>query len=149
MKPIDRRETSALVPWPLFAVIFAAFIVECLAIQGINLGLDGGLSLALGVLPLPDALRFLAHDVHPPLYYVVLRGWLAVVGSQPFAVKYLGLCFATLSVAVFGAWIRRFVGLDAAVMGALLLAVSPILVGDAATVRDLSLGVCFVILGCW
>ncbi|MGH2461812.1 MAG: hypothetical protein ACRDIY_23400, partial [Chloroflexota bacterium] len=136
-------------PWPLLATVLLGFALNCLAIQGINLGLDGGLSLALGVIPLPDALRFLAHDVHPPLYYVALRGWLAIVGAQPFAVKFLGLGFATFSVAALAAWIRRFAGIRAACQGSLLLALSPLLIGDAATVRDLAPWLCFVILGGW
>ena len=149
IRPPIGHHHSQSIPWPLVATVLLSFAVDCVAIRGINLGLDGGLSLALARIPLPDALRFLAHDVHPPLYYVALRAWLGIVGTQPFAAKYLGLSFATLSVAGLAAWIRRFVGFGAAAQGGLLLAVSPILIGDAATVRDLAPGLCFVVLGCW
>lgn len=140
---------ASLHPWRALVVISIAFAIQCFAIRGTNLGLDGGLSLALAVVPVPDALRFLAHDVHPPLYYVALRGWLALVGAHPFAVKFFGLGFATLGVAAFFAWTRRLLGPRAAVRSALLLSLSSILVGDAATVRDLAPGLFLVILNCW
>ncbi|HVC34908.1 MAG TPA: glycosyltransferase family 39 protein [Chloroflexota bacterium] len=136
-------------PVTVLLVVFLTFSVQSLAIRGTNLGLDGGLSLALGIIPIPDALGFLAHDVHPPLFYLALRPWVAIVGTHPFAVKYLTASFGTLTVVVFAAWIRRFLGNRAAARGALLLAASSILVGDAATVRDLAPGFCFVVLNCW
>lgn len=131
------------------AAVGVGFAIQCIAIRGPNLGLDGGLSLALAVIPVPDALTFLAHDVHPPLYYVVLRAWIALVGAHPFAVKYLTVTFATLSVAAFAAWTRRLLGARAAFQAAVLLSLSALVVQNAATVRDLAPGLCLVILNCW
>ncbi|MCB0959415.1 MAG: glycosyltransferase family 39 protein [Acidimicrobiales bacterium] len=57
------------------------------------LWLDEALSVNISRLPLgeiPDALR---HDGHPPLYYVLLHGWMAVFGEGDGAVRALsGLC---------------------------------------------------------
>lgn len=147
----DRAKSAATSSgeWLLVGVTAFAFAIQCLAIRGPNLGLDGGLSLALAIVPVPDALTFLAHDVHPPLYYLTLRGWLALAGSSPFAAKYLSALLATLTVATFVAWAHRFLGSNAAARGGILLAISPILIGNAATVRDLAAGLFFVTFNCW
>jgi hypothetical protein len=133
----------------IYPIVAFAFAIQCIAIRGTNLGLDGGLSLALGIIPVRDALSFLAHDVHPPLYYLALRGWLAFVGAHPFTVKFFTVIFSTLSVVAFGSWLSRFVSPRAALRGSLLLALSPILVGDAATVRDLAPGLFFLVVNSW
>ena len=147
----DRSASAACfaVRWLPCVLTFLAFANLCWAIRGPDLGLDGGLSLALGVLPVPATLGFLAHDVHPPLYYVGLRGWLALVGTRPFAVKYLNVAFATLTVAIVASLARRSLGGWSAVQAALLLAVSPIIVAEAANVRDLATGLCFIALNLW
>ncbi|MBX6771890.1 MAG: glycosyltransferase family 39 protein [Chloroflexi bacterium] len=118
-------------------------------IRSPDLGLDGGLSLALALIPLNETLDFLAHDVHPPLYYVILRGWIALVGTRPLAVKFLSLALATLAVVTFVSWQRPLHGQARAIAGALLLAASPLTLADAATVRDLAAGVWLMILNCW
>ncbi len=78
-----------------------------------------------------------------------MRGWLLIAGTNPVTAKYLSAAGATLTVVAFAAWARRFLGLDAATRGGILLAVSPILVGNAATVRDPAVGLFFLALNCW
>ena len=134
---------------PILLVVAIAFVAQLAATPSIRLGLDGGLSLALGIVPLSEALRFLARDVHPPLYYVALRGWLALAGTSPFAAKYVGVACTTLSVASFATWTERCLGRRASLRAGLLMAVSPIVIGDGATVRDLAPGLFVVILNCW
>jgi mannosyltransferase len=125
-----------------------AFGLGSRTIRSPDLGLDGGLSLALALIPLNEALDFLAHDVHPPLYYVMLRGWIALVGTRPLAVKFLSLALVTLAVVTFVSWQRPLHGQARAIAGALLLAASPLTLADAATVRDLAAGVWLIILNC-
>lgn len=89
---------------------------------------DEGWSIALGRLGVGDALRLTALDVHPPLYYLALRGWLAAAGATPFALRALSALVGALAVplaaAAARAWWpgdggRRWVGWVAALATAL------------------------------
>lgn len=74
------------------------------------LWLDEALSVEIARLPLadiPDALRM---DGHPPLYYVVLHGWMNLFGEGDVAVRALSGCFAVLAIPVVAAAARRRVG---------------------------------------
>jgi len=87
-----------------------------------------------------DALRFatrpfpalLATFTRPgengPLYFLVLRGWLALSGQSEFALRYLSLLGGVLAVPLTVALGRRLVGMQTALLGALLVATSPYLI---------------------
>lgn len=47
-----------------------------------------------------------AANIHPPLYFLVLKGWSAVAGQTPFAARYLSALAAVLLPAV----VQRFTG---------------------------------------
>jgi hypothetical protein len=63
-----------------------------------------------------------------PLYYLVLRGWVALTGQTEFALRYFSLLFGVLGVALLyrigRAWFSRPLG----VVAALLMALSPYMV---------------------
>ncbi len=111
-----------------------------------DLGLDGGLSVAMTALPLGGALDFLSHDVHPPLYYTALRVWLDVVGRTPFASKYLGAACGTLALPVLAVWARALVSQRAALIATAILAVAPVAVEASATVREYALALLLIVV---
>lgn len=125
------------------------FAVRLWAAGGPDLGLDGGLSTALALLPLSDSLNFLAHDVHPPLYYLLLRLWLALVGTTPLGVKYLGVLVGTLAVAVLLGWVRSLVGTRAAIVVGTLGAFAPAWVTADVTVREYGLTILLLTALAW
>ncbi|MCB0185244.1 MAG: glycosyltransferase family 39 protein, partial [Caldilineaceae bacterium] len=49
-----------------------------------------------------------ADDVHPPLYFLLLRGWTLAVGEAPFAVRYLSAGIALVALALSYALGRLF-----------------------------------------
>lgn len=74
-----------------------------------------------------DIARYTAQDVHPPLYYWVLKIWRSLFGSSELALRSLSLFF--LLVAVIFAYIlaRKVFSRRAAIVTLLLLAISPML----------------------
>ena len=66
----------------------------------------------------------LAKDGFPPLYHLLLRGWLNVFQSDD-AARWLSLVFGCLSVPVIWRMARRLGGPESGYWAALLLAVSP------------------------
>src|SRR5256885_8101277 len=63
-----------------------------------HLWLDEALTVNIARLPLsriPDALR---HDGSPPLYYLLLHGWITVLGAGDVAVRALSATFAVATL---------------------------------------------------
>jgi len=98
-----------------------------------------------------DAIRFaqspvtelLAHFTRPgwngPLYFLLLRPWLALVGQTEFAARYSSLFFGVLAVPLTWVVGRRLAGRSVAAVGAALAALSPYLVWYAQELKMYSL----------
>jgi len=63
-----------------------------------------------------------------PLYFLLLRGWVALAGSGEFSLRYSSLLPGVVSVALTFALGRRLFGQRVGLMGAALVAASPYLV---------------------
>jgi len=48
----------------------------------------------------PDMFPRIAADTHPPLFYLLLRGWMSVMGDSELALRSLSAFISTLTVAV-------------------------------------------------
>jgi 4-amino-4-deoxy-L-arabinose transferase-like glycosyltransferase len=59
---------------------------------------DEGWSFYFASMSLGEIIQFTAEDIHPPLYYVVLGGWLRVIGSSPEMARFLSVLFGTALV---------------------------------------------------
>lgn len=89
------------------------------------LWLDEALSVNIARLPLGEITGALEHDGHPPLYYVLLHGWMDLFGTGPVAVRsFSGLWALGLFPLVWVA-ARRLGGNRVATYAVALLALSP------------------------
>ncbi|MCP1647465.1 glycosyltransferase family 39 protein [Pseudomonas nitroreducens] len=84
-----------------------------------------------------------AHDVHPPLYFFFLHGWVQVVGEGVLSLRLFSALFGTLAVFLGGWLMWRLASARAAFIALLLLALLPTAVRYSQEVRMYSL------LGCW
>jgi len=93
---------------------------------------------------LPAALR---HDGAPPLFYVLLHGWMRVFGESNFSVRFLPGLFAVAALPL--AWLagRRLGGRTVAWSAVILLASSPFAARYATEARMYSLVVLLVLAG--
>ncbi|CAN5525975.1 hypothetical protein BH18ACT1_BH18ACT1_16610 [soil metagenome] len=112
-----------------------------------DLWLDEALTVHVARLPVGDLLDALGRDGHPPLYYLLLHGWMALVGEGDLAVRALSGVFAVAALPV--AWLvgRRYAGPLGATAALVLLATSPYAVRYATEARMYSLVVLLVLLG--
>jgi hypothetical protein len=111
------------------------------------LWLDEALSVNIAHLPLGDIPAALRHDGHPPLYYLVLHGWMAVFGSGDGAVRALS---GVLSVAALPlAWVvgRRRGGSLLAWLTVGVLAMAPFALRYATETRMYSMVILLVLVG--
>lgn len=117
-----------------------------------DLWLDEALSVNIAKLPLHQLRSALVHDGAPPLYYVLLHGWIAIVGSSSFAVRSLS---GILGVIMIGlaycagrrlgrtASDRRWLGVAAMVV----VGASPYAIHYASEARMYTLAMVLVMLG--
>ena len=112
-----------------------------------DLWLDEALSVNIARLPLGDLRTALKHDGAPPLYYLALHVWTAVLGSGDWAVRALsGVCMVGTAVALWFAG-RRIAGPACGWIAVLLLALSPYAIRYATETRMYALEMLLVACG--
>ncbi|WP_397451638.1 glycosyltransferase family 39 protein [Pseudomonas sp. NA-150] len=127
----------------LLPVVALATLVRFHDLTEPTIWFDEAFSALLSAYP-PSLIWFhAAHDVHPPLYYLLLHGWMAMVGNGVFAVRSLSVFVGVVTV-VLGAWLACLVATRrAACLATLLLALLPIAVRYSQEVRM------YALLGVW
>ncbi len=136
--------------WPAVVVLGGASLVG-LALRfypDTPLWLDEALSVNIARLPLGDIPAALRLDGHPPLYYVLLHGWMEIFGESDGAVRAMSALFSLLTVPLVW-WVLRPRGERVALVAAGLFAVSPFAIRYATETRMYSLVTLLVVLGWW
>lgn len=115
---------------PLYLIVGAALIAGLVMRFWTRspLWLDETLSVNIARLPIskiPEALR---HDGHPPLYYVLLHGWMNVFGESDRSVRALSGLWSLAAFPLLWVAARRLGGRRVATYAIVLLAVSPYVV---------------------
>ncbi len=139
-----------VVPAPSLAnlAVAAAVVLGILLrfVQRSPLWLDEALSVNIARLPVDDLLEALRHDGHPPLYYLLLHAWMAVVGEGDMAVRALSGIFAIASLPLAYIAGRRLAGTSGGRWAVVVFALSPYCVRYATETRMYSL-VMLLVLG--
>ena len=113
--------------WPV-ALVILAFALRVFRLGDQNVWWDEGLAIWAVRKPLVDATLWTAGDVHPPLYFWLLWGWVRLVGQSELAARAMTAGFGVLAVAVAYATGRRVggrsTGAAAGVLAALFVGLS-------------------------
>lgn len=104
---------------------------------------DEGSSLLMSHYSVAEIWVHAAHDVHPPLYFVLLHGWIALFGDGIFSIRCLS-ALPGIATVWLGVWLVDLIATRrAALLAGLLLALLPTAVRYSQEVRMYSL------LGLW
>ena len=117
-----------------------------------SLWLDEAMSLYWALLPAGEIigrLMSLSGDPHPPLYYLLLKGWTALLGNGEFAVRSLSVAASVASLPLLYALGRRLFDRPVAKLAMLLAAISPLLVWYAQEARMYSLLLALTLAATW
>ena len=76
-----------------------------------------------------------AQDIHPPLYYALLHGWAALLGTGPTALRLLSVVVGVLTIPLLYLVARRMLSARAALLAAFLLTINPLHVYYSQEVR--------------
>ncbi len=111
------------------------------------LWLDEALSVNIASLPVGEIADALRRDGHPPLYYLLLHGWIAAFGDGADAVRALSGLFGLVAMGL--AWVvgRRRGGPTVAWLLLALVATSPFALRYATETRMYALVMVEVLLG--
>jgi hypothetical protein len=90
----------------LTLVLLLAVLARTTQLLQESLWLDEGFSTY--AINQPDLAAVLAADVHPPLYFMLLRGWVGLTGDSILAMRYLSVLFGVLGVALMIPLAREF-----------------------------------------
>ncbi|MFN2291287.1 MAG: glycosyltransferase family 39 protein [Anaerolineae bacterium] len=126
---------QGLSPWLLVAILLLAFGLRLHRIGAQSLWNDEGTSIALAQRDLVTIARDAAQDIHPPLYYWLLSGWVELVGTSEAAVRSLSAGLGVLLVALVFALGHLLAGRRAGLVAAFLAAINPFQVYYAQEAR--------------
>lgn len=107
---------------------------------------DEGYTSILIQYPIAELLDRTAHDVHPPLYYLLLKGWAAVFGGTMFSLRLFSLVTMTTALAILARFLWLRLGDRQALPAILGLTLSPFLLRYAQEARMYGLGTLLVVL---
>lgn len=141
-RPVQRS------PWLRLAValvVVAGVVVRLHSASA--LWLDEALSLNIAQLPLHDLPEALRHDGSPPLYYLLLHGWIGLFGTSTTAVRALSSVFALASLPLIWLLGRRVADATSGWIALLLLSTSPFAVRYATETRMYALVLALVLAG--
>jgi mannosyltransferase len=127
-----RRGLTALL---LVAILLLALGLRVHRIGAQSLWNDEGTSIALAQRDAVTIARDAARDIHPPLYYWLLSGWVDVAGTSEAAVRSLSAGLGVLLVALIFALGRFLAGRWTGLAAAFLAAINPFQVYYAQEAR--------------
>jgi mannosyltransferase len=135
----DARRSALDVGVIIGCALLIGFALRLYRLDAQSLWYDEAYSVQLARLDLVTLVRTTAADIHPPLYYVLLKLWMAVAGDTEFVVRYLSLACSVLAIPVTYRLAYRLLGGTVARHAVLLVALSPLYVHYAQETRMYSL----------
>lgn len=107
-------------------MLWAAFALRLFRLGGQSIWWDEGISLHLATSSVRQILADRVVNIHPPLYFLLLKGWVSLVGFTPFAGRYFSLLAGVVQVALVYAVCRRWLGQKVAWLAGGLMTVTAV-----------------------
>ncbi|MGB0389601.1 MAG: glycosyltransferase family 39 protein, partial [Ardenticatenaceae bacterium] len=135
---------------PLLLLTLFSTTLQFWALDAQSLWYDEGFSVWLSQKPVSEIIAITAADIQPPLYYLLLHGWIRLTGQSEWALRFFSAFFAVLAVPLMWQVARRLLKQRAAAdVAALLVALSPLWLWYGREVRNYSLGLALLLAAAW
>ena len=136
----------------LLLILLAAFLrFYHLDVQ--SLWYDEGVTARVAQLHVSELARWTANDIQPPLYYLLVRGWLRLFAPWPgniaYLMRFLSVAFGLLLVPLLGAMARKLWNDCAGLLTAFVVAISPLMVYYSQEARMYAMLIFLVTLAAW
>ncbi|MGD9030776.1 MAG: glycosyltransferase family 39 protein, partial [Anaerolineae bacterium] len=131
---ICRKRARYLVAVGLLALV--AFFVRAASLDVQSLWRDEVDALRFATVPWSEMLsNFTRPGWNGPLYYLLLRGWVAMTGTSEYAMRFFSLLFGVLGLPLIYVLGRRLFSPSVGLISALLMTTSPYLVWYSQEVK--------------
>ncbi len=116
----------------LLFILLLAFALRVYHLDVQSLWYDEGVTARLAQMSAGELIRWTADDIQPPLYYLILEGWLRLFdpwsGNIAYLMRFISASFGVWLVALLAILARRLWDACAARLVALIVAISPLMV---------------------
>ncbi len=119
----------------LTLILLPAFWLRLYLLDGQSLWWDEGISLHLATSSFAEIVANRITNIHPPLYFFLLKTWVSLTGTTVFAARYFSVLGSFLQMALVYAVLRRWFGRSTAVIGLVCTAVWSLSIIYAQEVR--------------
>lgn len=134
----------------LLIIILAASLLRLYNLTAIALWHDEAFSALLIRYPLGEMMYRVALDVHPPLYYLVLRVWDFILGDSLLSLRLFSAFFGIITVYFAYLFMRdAFKNEKLAFVAAALIALNPFQIQYSVESRMYTFGAFLIILSSW
>jgi hypothetical protein len=137
------------IDWTFVSVVALAAALRLFGLTAVDVWVDEANAILTAQQPASVVLDMLASDSSPPLYYFLLKSWMAVFGDSPTAVRLPSTIFSLLLVAAVYAIGRREVSRRAGLWAAFLVAIAPTQVFYSQQARMYSLLTLLALTAWW
>jgi len=108
----------------LIAILLASFALRVWLLGSQNIWWDEGLAFWAIRRGWTEMTLWTAADVHPPLFFWLLKAWVSLVGETELAARFLSLIYGVITVAGLYLLGKTLLGKRVALLAAALMAVS-------------------------
>ena len=124
---------------PLILLLALALVLRLAGLAHESVWIDEAFTVNLARLPAAAILRFEMNDVHPPLYALLMRGWVGLFGSSEISIRLPSVLFGVLTVLLLHRLGTRLLGRTVGWLAALLAATSVFAIHYSQEARNYSL----------
>jgi mannosyltransferase len=133
---------------PIVLILLLAASLRFNGIADESIWLDEGVSISTSRMSVSDIVNWTASDIHPPFYYLALKGW-TIFGQSEFVFRSFSAVLGVLTVLVVYCVCLDLFGKRVGLVASLLLAVNPVNVYYSQEVRMFSLMAFLVLVSCY
>lgn len=136
MKRLDKFFSSTWGSTVALTVAIGSFLILTLTrISTSSIWFDEAFSAYITKYNFAEITHYTALDVHPPLYYWLLKGWTSVFGTSAFAFRSMSVFFGVIALILLFFLIKRLFNRKTAAASVVLVAISPLFVSLGIEMR--------------
>ena len=130
--------------WPLLVIFLICLFFRVYDLSNESIWLDEAFSIVRAKFDLSQIL--FRPENSPPLYYIILHGWINLFGDSEFSVRFPSVLFGSLSILMMYKVGNQIFNKDVGVLSSLLLGVSVFHIRYSQEARTYSLSVFLTLL---